>query len=194
MTLRRLLAAAALALTLTACGAAASDIQTGAIGPSLAATGSSSAAPRTVGVPTRITIPRLGITDEVVPVGLAPDGSLAVPAVDESGWFDKGPKPGEVGGSLIAGHVNWHGELGALGRIGELHSGDIVIVKDASGIERVFGVYDVKSVPKSHYAAVTSPLVFAPRSTADLSLVTCSGTVHNGEYSDNTVVRTRLAA
>lgn len=146
-----------------------------------------------VAAPVSVSIPKLGVTDEVVPVGLAADGEMEVPEVDETGWYEHSPMPGMVGPSVLAGHVNWDGTPGALGRIGELAPGDQVTVTDSTGTQRTFAVYGVVEIPKADYKARTVPLVFGHRTTADLELVTCSGTVHDHEYSDNTIVSARLA-
>lgn len=149
-------------------------------------------APPAVGVPVSITISALGVTDEVVPVGLAPDGSMQVPDVSESGWWRLGPKPGDIGSAVVVSHVNYRGVAGALGRIGELKPGALVTVKDASGVERTFVTDTVTQIPKSQYAARTVPLVFGKVSTPELKIVTCSGTVTNHQYSDNTILAAHL--
>lgn len=183
------LTCALLVVVLAGCGTAAPVIPVSA---PAATTTSIGAAQRPVGDPVAISIPKLDITDDVVPVGLEPDRSLEVPPVDKSGWFRLGPRPGDVGSALIAGHVNWHGQLGALGRIGELAAGDLVLVTDQAGVQREFGVLRVYRIPKALYQTRTVPLISDPRTSRDLALVTCSGSVTNGEYSDNTVVMARL--
>lgn len=195
MRLRTLLVAAATVLVLSGCGAPAPDVPVGAVAG--ASTGALfeavvTAAPVAVGVPKSIAIPRLGITDEVVPVGIATDGSMDVPGVDESGWFDLGPRPGQPGDSLIAGHVDWNGRRGALGAITQLKAGDLVTVTDAAGTVRTFAVYAVLEIPKTQYLARTVPLLFSERTTADLSLVTCSGVPKAHEYPNNTIAEARL--
>lgn len=58
-------------------------------------------------VPIRLTIPALGVDASVVELGLDSDGELATPAdFDTAGWYTDGPEPGEVGPSVIAGHVD----------------------------------------------------------------------------------------
>lgn len=117
---------------------------------------------------------------------------MEIPDVSESGWYRLGPLPGNPGASLISGHVNWDGRLGALGRIGELKADDRIVVTDVAGVARTFAVYDVVSIPKIKYRALTVPLVFGSRTSRDLELVTCSGPVVNHEYLDNTIVSARL--
>jgi sortase (surface protein transpeptidase) len=198
VTLRRLLIAAGVSLALTAaCGAPTLDDTS----PSGVVQGASAnvqiaVAPRAtpVGEPTSITIPALGVTDEVVPVGLAADGSMQVPDVHESGWYRLGVKPGEPGPAVIVGHVNYGGTPGALGRIGELKPGALITVKDTAGVERTFAVDVVTVVPKAQYASRTAPLVFGPVADPELRLVTCSGSVVDHNYLDNTVVSAHLVA
>jgi sortase (surface protein transpeptidase) len=145
-----------------------------------------------VAAPVSVSIPKLHITDEVVTVGLAADGEMEVPEVDETGWYEHSPMPGEIGPSLLVGHVNYDGVPGALGRIGELTVGDQITVTDSTGTTRTFAVYDVAEIPKAQYRERTVPLVFGHRTTADLELVTCSGPVTNHEYANNTIASARL--
>jgi len=145
-----------------------------------------------VGDPEYIKIPRLHIEDDIIPVGLAADGTMEVPAVEHSGWYDLGPRPGAPGGAVVVGHVNYSGVQGALGRIGELTNGDQVSVTDTAGVVRTFTVYDVEHIPKSQYAARTVPLVFGARTTTDLVIVTCGGQIVGHSYLDNVVVSARL--
>lgn len=145
-----------------------------------------------VAAPVSVSIPKLHVTDEVVPVGLAPDGEMEVPEVDETGYYEHSPMPGEIGPSLLASHVNYNGVAGAFAHIGDLDVGDQIVVTDSTGTERSFAVYSITVIPKAEYATRTVPLVFGKRATADLMLVTCSGKVTNHEYADNTIVGARL--
>lgn len=141
-----------------------------------------------------IAIPKLAVADEVVPVGLDSQGALEVPLVTEVGYYTGLPKPGENGNgpALLAGHVNFAGKVGPFARIGELAAGDQVTVTDAAGVAHVFAVYAVVEFPKTQYGARIAGLL-ADTATPEIRMVTCSGSVHNHEYSDNTVVSARLA-
>ncbi|MDN5852455.1 MAG: class F sortase, partial [Actinomycetia bacterium] len=146
-----------------------------------------------VGAPVSVTIPALGVTDNIVPVGLEPDGQLQVPAVDEVGWYTGLPKPGEngPGPALLAGHVNWDGQAGSFARIGDLTAGTNISVTDQNGVRHEFEVFAVAEFDKDDYGRVM-PALLADTAHPELRLVTCSGTVTDGEYSDNTVVSARL--
>lgn len=190
-----LLVGAALCLALAGCGATTSPEPSPAVAPAAAP------ADPTVADPVRVLIPKIGVNDDVVPVGMCevvsqprcPDGrgSMEVPPVDQTGWYRPGPEPGENGAAVLAGHVNWDGQAGALGRIGELAAGDLVTVVDATGIERTFVVYDVVQIPKAEYQKRILPLVSGRTGGPGLALVTCSGRVVNHEYLDNTIVSAR---
>lgn len=145
-----------------------------------------------VGVPVAMAIPKLGVTDEVIPVGLAQDNAMEVPPVDKVGWYRLAPKPGERGPGVLAGHVNYSGVQGAFSRLAELKTGDQVTVTDNVGVKRIFAVYDVRTVLKSDYMTRTVPLVFGARTTSDLVLVTCGGRLDGHEYLSNVIASARL--
>jgi hypothetical protein len=48
------------------------------------------------GRPVSIAIPAVGVGARVVPVGLRPDRTMEVPAVDKAGWYEPGPRPGSL--------------------------------------------------------------------------------------------------
>jgi sortase (surface protein transpeptidase) len=139
--------------------------------------------------PVRVDIPALGVTDELVPVGLAPDRSMEIPPVDRVGFYKLGPVPGEVGPAVLAGHVNYQGVAGSFQRIGDLKPGDRITVTGRDGAALTFEVYDVTQFPK---AAFRYDFVFGNRAAPELVLVTCSGTVVDHSYLDNTAVAARL--
>jgi sortase (surface protein transpeptidase) len=156
-----------------------------------------------VAEPVSVTIPALDVTDEVVPVGLcevkAPPrcesgtGEMELPDVSETGWYRYAPKPGEVGRSVFASHVDWEGTPGAFKHLPQVKVGDRITTLDADGVQVEFVVYDTHQVKKAKYRAVTVPLLFGPSQGRELALVTCSGTVVGGNYTDNTIVRARAA-
>src|SRR6185436_6178865 len=50
------------------------------------------------GLPVRLIIPSINVDAKIIYVGLAPDGSVGVPAgPDEVAWFGLGPRPGASG-------------------------------------------------------------------------------------------------
>lgn len=157
-----------------------------------------------VAEPVSLTIPALNVTDDIVPVGLcakkAPPrcdeaNALELPDVSQVGYYNLAPKPGEVGRAVIAGHVDWLGTPGAFKHLGNLKPGDRFTVKDADGAELTFAVYKVQAgLKKTRYQTDTVPLIFSPTQNREAALITCSGSVSNGQYGDNTVALARLVA
>lgn len=148
-----------------------------------------------VGVPVQIAIPRLGVVDDVIPVGLAPaDNAMEVPPVTSTGWYKLAPRPGQRGAGVLAAHVNWAGQQGAFARLHELKPGDQVVVTDDRGVARRFAIFDVRTILKSDYQAKTVPLVFGARTTIDVELVTCGGDLNGHEYLSNVIASGRLVA
>lgn len=156
-----------------------------------------------VAVPVSLSIPALGVTDDIVPVGLCEKkspprcetgtGEMELPPVSQVGYYTLAPKPGEVGRSVIAGHVDWAGTPGALKHLGNLKPGDRFTVTGEDGAELTFAVYKVQAkLKKAEYQQVTVPLIFTPTVNREVALITCSGTVSAGAYSDNTVALARL--
>jgi sortase (surface protein transpeptidase) len=146
-----------------------------------------------VAAPVSVSIPALGVVDEVVPVGLEPNGELEVPDVSEVGFYTGLPKPGEngAGPALLAGHVNYKGKVGSFARLGALKAGDLIAVVDADKVEHRFQVYAVREFKKADYAKIM-PGLLANTDQPELRLVTCSGDVVNHNYLSNTVVSARL--
>lgn len=179
--IRRFLAAAVLLVALAGCASAPGAAVTL---PTLPA---STPAAVAVAAPVSVSIPVLGVSADVVSVGLAVDGSMEIPPVQQVGWYDRGPKPGEVGPSVLAGHVNWDGVVGPFARIGQLADGDKIIVTTGDEQPLTFVVYRVESFTKTTYDQHVREL-FGPTQDRQMALVTCSGTVSDHEYSDNTVV------
>lgn len=192
--MRRLLAAAALAGVVCLAGCTTSTGLSGAVplppsqtvAPAVSPQHEITAHPH----PSEVSIPRLGVVDEVVPVGLDVEGAMVVPPVDRVGWYERGPAPGEVGPAVLAGHVNYDGVIGSFSRIGELQPGDRIEVTDTAGTGHRFTVYDVMQVDKDVFP---TGLVWGDTETPELRLITCSGAVINHDYTENTIVRARLA-
>jgi sortase (surface protein transpeptidase) len=138
--------------------------------------------------PGRIVIPDLELDRPLVTLGVTDTGEHEVPegALDV-GWYRGGPAPGEDGGAVILGHVNWAGQAGSFARLAQLLPGDIVRV-DA----HTFEVYDVQMTPKDQFPANR---VYGRTDGPELRLITCGGdldaTGHN--YLDNVIVYAREA-
>lgn len=142
-----------------------------------------------IDVPMRVIIPKLGVDAQIEHVGLDKDKRMDVPKEDmNAAWYNKGPKPGELGSAVLAGHLDTKtGGPAVFYRLSELQTGDEIQVQDRSGLIQTFEVAEVRS-----YKDETFPvsLVFSQNDTKRLNLITCAGTFDSGaqNYSDRTVV------
>ncbi len=148
---------------------------------------------RQVADPNRVVVPSIGVTADVVALGLEPDGTLEVPEdFDVTGWYQDGPEPGELGASVIVGHVDSYDGPAVFYRLGQLVPGDEVIVEAADGTSSTFVVERVEQYPKEQFP---TQAVYGDTPGPTLRLITCGGTFDRGarSYRDNVVVFARLS-
>ncbi len=144
--------------------------------------------PPVAGPPLRLLFSALPVDAPVVPVDVAPDGSLDVPADPALvGWWRAGSRPGSATGTVVlAGHVDTDATgPGALFRLADARPGDRVVVATAGG-----GIgYEVQAVRR--YAKARLPAdTFATDGRPRLVLITCGGAFDRRSrgYADNVVV------
>jgi hypothetical protein len=138
--------------------------------------------------PVRIQIPAIGVDAPIVPLGLNPDRTLEVPTdFADAGWWTGGPRPGERGPAVIAGHVDSHTGPAVFFRIGELRPGATIVVLRRDGSRARFSVQGSERYAKAQFPTAR---VYGATRGATLRLITCSGTFDraSGHYLDNTVV------
>jgi len=146
-----------------------------------------------VAEPTRLTIESVGI-DTTFEGGLRlnPDNTIEVPdSYDELGWYEHGPLPGELGPSVILGHVDSFTGPAVFHPLQNTKRGDII------EIERVDGSRAHFTITRHSYRQQSSfptEEVYADIDHAGLRLVTCSGTFDQGKqvYSHNLIVFAEL--
>lgn len=167
------------------------SIRTGALTDSNRLTASPSPVGMPRSVPTIVTISKIGVNATIMPLGLNSDGTIQVPSLDQAqqaGWYQLGPSPGQVGNSVIVGHVDSYAMGPAVFfRLGELRPQDRIEVTRADGTVARFTVDGVKSYPKTNFP---TDLVYGPSSKIGLRLVTCGGQFDDKQrsYIDNIVV------
>ena len=94
---------------------------------------SDASSPGSFSDPTRLDIPAIGVSTRIVPLGRSDDGSAEVPSgFTFAGWYDLGPKPGQVGPAVILGHVDSRTAAGVFFRLKSLLPGDRLTVWDKS--------------------------------------------------------------
>ncbi|QHC66426.1 class F sortase [Rathayibacter sp. VKM Ac-2759] len=139
-------------------------------------------------VPERVIIPALGVDSTLESLTRDDTGWIQPPElVDEAGWYRDGVVPGDIGPSVIAGHVDSRIGPGVFLRLSELAPGDTVDVVLSDGSTRTFSVTGSVTVPKEDFPTED---VYGPAPTAQLRLITCGGVFDDsyGHYVDNVVV------
>jgi sortase (surface protein transpeptidase) len=143
-------------------------------------------------VPVRVAIPSVKIDTSLLRLGLNQDGTLQVPWKPLlAGWYRGSPTPGQLGPSIIAGHVDsWATGPAVFYRLGDVDVGDRVLVTRADTTVAHFVITSVRSYPKSAFPTRT---VYGDVNRAELRLITCANwNSTTQEYDGNVVVFARL--
>lgn len=138
--------------------------------------------------PSRLVIPAIGVDAEVVDLGLNDDNSVEVPEdYSRTGWVRHTPSPGQLGSSVIVGHIDSTEGPAVFHRLDQLRAGDRIQVRGDDGNLVVFAVDSVDEYPK---AAFPFRDVFGYVRQPALRLVTCGGPFNRvaGSYEHNLVV------
>lgn len=138
--------------------------------------------------PTALTIPAIRVRTPLERLGRTPQGTLQAPvSTTEAGWYTGSPRPGEIGSSIIAGHIDSTAGPGVFFRLRLLRPGNLVYVRQAGGTLAVFRVYAEKMYAKAHFP---TEQVYGPVPDAELRLITCGGVFDSvtGSYLSNVVV------
>jgi sortase (surface protein transpeptidase) len=138
--------------------------------------------------PVDLTIPAIGVRTPLERLGRTPQGTLQVPAsATEAGWYTGSPQPGEIGSSIIVGHIDSTRGPGVFFPLRLLRPGELVYVRRSDGALVVFRVYAERMYPKSQFPTAR---VYGPTPDAELHLITCGGVFDHatGSYLANVVV------
>lgn len=145
-------------------------------------------------LPSRLTIPSLGIDAHIKHVGVNTEGNMATPGTFvDTGWYKYGTVPGFLGSAVIDGHVdNALGQDGVFKHLDSLKPGDYIYVKTASSTELRFIVREVASYPA---AEVPTDRLFNAKDRVRLNLITCTGAwlKSTNQYAERLVVYAELA-
>ncbi len=143
--------------------------------------------------PVRLSIPKINIdTTFESPLDIEKSGEVKVPdSYDQVGWYKHSPTPGELGPSVILGHVDSKSGPAVFFSLGQLKTDDDIYIERIDGSTAHFKVdyferYEQKEFP--------TELVYGNIDHAGLRLVTCSGIYVQGQqrYTHNLVVYARL--
>ncbi len=165
--------------------------------PTARPTGHGPVLPRAV--PTELSIPAIGVHSDMLQLGLNPDGTVQVPPLllqqpSRAGWYRYSPTPGQLGPSVILGHIDSAANGPAVFfRLGALRPGDTISVTRADNTVAVFRVDAVAEYPKDHFPTLT---VYGNTDHAALRLITCGGAFNFTErsYESNIVAFASLVS
>lgn len=126
------------------------------------------------GLPVRLTIPKIRVHAAIERVGLTADGAMDVPKVlSEVAWFAGGPRPGEKGSAVIAGHYGWKdGVPMVFDAVHKLTRGDTLSVEDDKGVATTFVVRNIQTYSPN---GDTGSIFGASDGKVHLNLITCEG-------------------
>ncbi len=204
VSLRSRLAGIAGALLIGAGGAAvgvAVASQVHAPQPARSAAGATGAAGRgpslARSLPVSVRIPAIGVDSHLLHLGLNQDGTIEVPSLRTSAgkaaWYEYSATPGQVGASVIEGHVDSTQGPAVFFRLGALHPGNTIEVTLADGVTAVFRVTGVREYAKTRFPAHE---IYGTTDFAALRLITCGGAFDyaSGHYLSSTVVYASLVS
>jgi len=163
----------------------------GAVGPA----GQGPSLPRSV--PVAVDIPAIGVTSKLLHLGLNADGTVQVPSLvtsaSEAAWYKYSATPGQIGASVIEGHVDSYQGPAVFYRLGALRPGDTIDVTLADGMTAIFRVTGVRLYAKSNFPAKA---IYGATNYAALRLITCGGVFDyaTGHYLSSTVVFASLTS
>ncbi|HEY9376762.1 MAG TPA: sortase [Jiangellaceae bacterium] len=142
-------------------------------------------------LPARLRIPVIDVDTRLVKLGLNHDKSINVDfGISVAGWWQGGPRPGQVGPAVIMGHVS-RNTPAVFDGLHTLQRGDEILVDRADGTTARFVVTRQGRYKKT---AFPSDLVYYPTFEPELRLVTCGGLDAAGKYTENLVVFAVLAS
>ena len=142
-------------------------------------------------LPVSVDIPAIGVTSRLLHLGVNSDGSIQVPSLvtsaAEAAWYKYSATPGQIGASVIEGHVDSYQGPAVFFRLGALRPGDTIDVRLADGVTAIFKVTGVRQYPKSRFPAKA---IYQAAGDAALRLITCGGAFDyaTGHYLSSTVV------
>ena len=144
-------------------------------------------------LPLSIRVPAVGIEASFeAPVALDSFGRMEVPeGYDTVAWYEFAPTPGELGPSVVLGHVDSESGPKVFHPLKDVNEGDIIEVTREDGTVAVFEAYKIK-----YYRQTRFPMqdVFGDTDGAEIRLITCSGIFDHAtyRYSHNLVVYGKL--
>jgi sortase (surface protein transpeptidase) len=139
----------------------------------------------------------MGVHSRLLHLGVNRDGTMQVPSLYTqpglAAWYRYSVTPGQIGASVIEGHVDTYHGAAVFYRLGALRPGNRIAVTLADGVTAVFRVTGVRRYLKSVFPAKA---IYGGAGFAALRLITCGGAFDDAtrHYLGSTVVFASLAS
>lgn len=147
--------------------------------------------PSAISLPVQVKIASINIVAHVNPVGVTQSGDMDIEEnPEQAAWYKLGPKPGEEGSAVIAGHYGWkNGVPSVFNDLHKLVKGDMITTVGEDGQEKTFVVTRLEVYAPEQDA---TNVFRSDDGKAHLNLVTCQGSWNNSAqtYSERLVVFT----
>ncbi len=138
--------------------------------------------------PARLRVPDLGVDRAPIDLDLNDDGTMEVPDDGaDVGWYTPSPTPGEIGPTVLAGHVTRSSEPAVFFELGGMQPGQRAEVTREDGTTVVYEVTKVEQYPKDDFPTLQ---VYGNTDGPELRLITCGGEIDSatGHFDENVVV------
>lgn len=137
------------------------------------------------GKPIKLRIPKINVLAQIENMGLTSLGAMESPiGPDTVGWYKDGPKPGEIGSSVIDGHSSWKNNIPAVfDNLSKLQKGDKLYIENEDGVIATFVVRDIQIY---NPLADAQKIFFSSDNKAHLNLITCAGIWNDSLKSSST--------
>jgi sortase (surface protein transpeptidase) len=141
-----------------------------------------------------LTIPVLGVQTKVEKVGVDKQNNMDIPKdPNNAAWFQPGTIPGNVGNSVMDGHLDWYGiPQGIFYYLYSLKPGDRVYVRDDKGVDRAF---IVTGQLLCIYNKCPLLDIYGKTGLTRLNLITCAGVFNRASqnYDKRLVLYSEMA-
>ncbi len=139
--------------------------------------------------PKYLRLPTIHAEGYIQAVGVDQHRQIAVPTnINLAGWFTSTVTPGDLGLSIIDGHLDGRRLPGIFASLAKLKPGDTFSIDLANGVTRKFQVKTVQSLPTADAAAALFSQT--PGISRQLNLITCGGAFSTSSGYDHRVVVT----
>ena len=126
--------------------------------------------------PVSISIPAIKVKSAVFPIGKTADGTLKAPPPgpdrNKVAWFKNSVTPGQLGPSVLEGHVDTEQGPSVFLDLGDVRPGDTVTITRRDGRKAKYTVDAVRNYSKAKFP--TQLVYGADLDQATLRLITCS--------------------